>query len=88
MDFSSWRLSFLVSLFTGRSKSMDKDLIDDLLRDFHPLNDREMNIFIRGSQAGFEFAKAAMTARLVYDPLHNLLAENSHEIRNTLHLTV
>jgi hypothetical protein len=67
---------------------MDNGITSDFLRDFHPVTDREMNIFIRGTQAGFEFAKALITARLVHDPLHNMLAENSDEIRNTLHLTV
>ena len=67
---------------------MDQDLIDDFLRDFHPLSDRDIDVFSRGVQAGFEYAKAAMTARLVYDPLRDLLAENSNTIRNTLHLTI
>lgn len=67
---------------------MDQDLINDFLRDFHPLSDRDIDIFIRGTHAGFEFAKAAMSAKLIYDPLHNLLAENSNEIRNTFHLSV
>ena len=64
------------------------DLIDDFLIDFHPISEREMDIFVRGTQAGFEFAKAAMTAKLVYDPLRDLLPENSDALRHTLHLTV
>lgn len=64
------------------------DFIDDLIHDFHPLSTREMDIFQRGVETGFELAKAAMTARLVYDPLRDMLAENSNEIRNTLHLTI
>lgn len=67
---------------------MTNDFIDDLIRDFHPLSKREMDLFQRGVETGFEMAKAAMTAKLVYDPLHSLLAENSNTVRNTLHLTV